>query len=409
MSRVGISCQAMEERSGTLRRVVVAIGLALALGCLLAPSALAGKKPKKHVRDTTTWLCKPGIPNNPCEPGFSTTLTSPTGQVVGTTTPKADRKRKIDCFYVYPTVSDDKSTNADLSIDPEERSIALYQAARYSLHCRVFAPMYRQVTLQGILGSGGITDEARQIAYGDVLAAWRTYLRKYNRGRGVVLIGHSQGTFVLRELIHQVIDPKRNVRNRLVSAILLGGNVTVASGSNVGGDFQHIPGCAKPNQTGCVIAFSTFNAPVPNNSLFGRPSGIAGPGLPTTGDVLCTNPAALGGGSAQLTSVFPSQPFAPGTTIGLATGLVGVPTASGVTTTWVQSEAYTGACSADNNAHVLQISPVGGAPTLHPVPDQTWGLHLVDANIALGNLTDDVALQAKSWLKANGTPKKSKR
>jgi hypothetical protein len=390
----------MEEGTRTVRRFAVLIGLALALCCLAAPSALAAKK--HRVRDTTTWLCKPGIPDNPCEPGFDTTLTSPTGQITGTESVKADRKRKIDCFYVYPTVSDDKSENSDLSIDPEERSIALYQAARYSLHCRVFAPMYRQVTLQGILGSGGVPDAARQLAYGDVLAAWQTYLRNYNHGRGVVLIGHSQGTFVLRELIHQVIDPKKKVRKRLVSAILLGGNVTVAAGSNVGGDFQHIPGCARAKQTGCVIAFSTFNAPVPNNSLFGRPSTIAGPGLPSTGDVLCTNPAALGGGSAQLTSVFPSQPFAPGTTIGLATGAVGVPKTSGVTTTWVQSQAYAGTCSADNNAHVLQISPVGGAPTLTPIPNQTWGLHLVDANIALGNLTDDVAVEAKAWLKKNG-------
>ena len=74
---------------------------------------------------------------------------------------KADRKRKIDCFYVYPTVSDDKSTNSDLPIDPEERSIALYQAARYSQHCRVFAPMYRQVTLQAILGPGLRTKRGR--------------------------------------------------------------------------------------------------------------------------------------------------------------------------------------------------------------------------------------------------------
>jgi DUF3089 family protein len=398
----------MEERSGTLRRVVVAIGLAAALACLPAPSALAAKKPKKHVRDTTTWLCKPGLPDNPCEPGFSTTMLSPSGQITGTQDVKPDRKRKIDCFYVYPTVSDDESTNSDLSIDPEERSIALYQAARYSLHCRVFAPMYRQVTLRGILGTGGITNEARQIAYGDVLAAWRTYLRKYNRGRGVVLIGHSQGSFVLRELIHQVVDPNRKVRKRLVSAILLGGNVTVAAGSNVGGDFQHIPGCVKPNQTGCVMAFSTFNAPVPNNSLFGRPSAVAGPDLPTTGDVLCTNPAALGGGSAQLTSVFPSQPFAPGTTIGIATGLVGVPQPAGVTTPWIESESYVGACSSDNDAHVLQISPVGGAPVLHAVPDASWGLHLTDANIALGNLTDDVAAEAKAWLKKNGSSKKQR-
>ncbi len=388
------------------RRFALAIGLVLALVCLCAPSALAGKKPKK-VKDTTTWLCKPGIPNNPCEPGFDTTLLSPTGQITGTQSHKPDRKRKFDCFYVYPTVSDDKSVNSDLSIDPEERSIALYQAARYGLHCRVFAPMYRQVTLQGIFGSS-IPPEARQLAYDDVLAAWKTYLRKYNQGRGVVLIGHSQGTFVLRELIHQVVDPKKKVRKRLISAILLGGNVTVASGRTVGGDFKNIPGCSRAKQFGCVIAFSTFNAPVPPDSRFGRPSTFV-PELPATGDVLCTNPAALRGGSGQLTSVFPTQPFAPGTTIGAATLAVGVPLPTGATTPWFQVQGYTGACDASNNAHVLQISPVGGAPNLNPVPDATWGLHLVDANIALGNLTDDTAVEAKAWLKANTKPKKKQK
>ena len=60
------------------------------------------------------------------------------------------RNPKIDCFYVYPTVSDQKGPNANLHIDPEERSIALYQAARYSQYCRVFAPMYRQITVPAL-------------------------------------------------------------------------------------------------------------------------------------------------------------------------------------------------------------------------------------------------------------------
>ena len=284
--------------SQVLRRFLIVIGVASALGCLLAPSAPAAKKPKHRVKDNTVWLCKPGIPNNPCDPGFDTTLLSPDGQVAGTQSVKPDRKRKFDCFYVYPTVSDDKSTNSDLSIDPEERSIALYQAARYSLHCRVFAPMYRQVTLQALFSGGTLPADAQQIAYGDVVAAWKTYLRNYNRGRGVVLIGHSQGTFVLRELIHQLVDRHKNVRARLISGVLLGGNVTVRAGGNIGGDFKHIPGCRKLKRTGCVIAFSTFDAPVPDDALFGRPSTLVAPGLPTTGDVLCTNPAALRGGSA---------------------------------------------------------------------------------------------------------------
>src|SRR5689334_19774648 len=208
------------------RRAWIAIGAALALCCLLAASGATAKStPKQHEpKDSTVWLCKPGIQNNPCEPGFDTTTVSPSGQIVGTESIQPDRKRKFDCFYVYPTISDDKSTNSDLSIDPEERSIALYQAARYSLHCRVFAPMYRQVTLLGILG-GSIPPDAAQLAYGDVLAAWNTYLHRYNHGRGVVLIGHSQGTFVLRQLISQLVDPSKKLRKRLVSAILLGGNV----------------------------------------------------------------------------------------------------------------------------------------------------------------------------------------
>lgn len=232
-----------------------------------------------------------------------------------------------------------------------------------------------------------------------MVAAWKTYLSKYNDGRGVILLGHSQGTYVLRQLIRDYVDPKPGVRKRLVSAVLLGGNVTVPEGGNVGGDFKHVPGCRKPKQTGCALAFSTFNAPVPAEARSGRPGNVIDPSLPATGDVLCTNPAALGGGSAQLTTVYPAAPFAPGTTIGIATELVGIPRPA-VGTPWLESQAYTGACSSADDADVLQISPVGGAPVLNPVPDANWGLHLVDANIALGNLTELVKREIKAYAKA---------
>ena len=65
-------------------------------------------------------------------------------------------------------MSDQNTAVANLHIDPVERSIALYQAARYSQYCRVFAPMYRQVTLAGI-GTVGKTPAAadnRQAAEG---------------------------------------------------------------------------------------------------------------------------------------------------------------------------------------------------------------------------------------------------
>ena len=110
----------------------------------------------------TVWLCKPGLANNPCAPGLKTTLVSPTGAILGTKTVKRTKDPKVDCFYVYPTVSDQPTPNANLHIDPEERSIALYQAARYSQYCRVFAPMYRQLTLAGISDPSAVTPAQAQ-------------------------------------------------------------------------------------------------------------------------------------------------------------------------------------------------------------------------------------------------------
>ena len=34
----------------------------------------------RRQRQSPVWLCKPGIADNPCEPGFDTTVISPTGE-----------------------------------------------------------------------------------------------------------------------------------------------------------------------------------------------------------------------------------------------------------------------------------------------------------------------------------------
>src|SRR4051794_41460724 len=108
----------MQERSGTLRRIIVALVLGLALGALLAPSALAAKKPKK-VRDTTTWLCKPGLADNPCAPGFATTLISPTGGVGRTANPKPDPDlNETHGLFDYPQGPHDNEVKLHLRIGP---------------------------------------------------------------------------------------------------------------------------------------------------------------------------------------------------------------------------------------------------------------------------------------------------
>jgi hypothetical protein len=296
---------------------------------------------------------------------------------------------------VYPTVSDQKTGNANLQIDPEEKSIALYQAARYSQYCKVYAPMYRQVTLDGI-GLGTPTTKPNQTeAQDDVDSAFETYLKQYNHGRGFVLIGHSQGSFVLRSLMATLVDPKPAVRKLLVSAILMGGNVLVKKGTGIGGDFKHIPACTADAQLHCVIAFSTFDQTPPTGSLFGVP-----PSTDPNDQVLCTNPGALAGGTGILNAISPSAPFDPKSTLAAGIKLLGFPFPHPPTVWWSAPGAYSAKCETLNGATVLEITPRHGAPTPTPSPTAGWGLHLLDANIALGNLLGIVKDQAAAFAKS---------
>jgi hypothetical protein len=378
--------------TSTLVRLLLATAAAL---CLLG----AGLATPASAR--TKWLCRPGHSPNPCAAGLNATIVSPTNAKLRTEKTKVATKAPIDCFYVYPTVSDQPTPNANLNIDPEEEAVARFQASRFSSQCRVWAPMYRQLTLAGILNPSAITAEQAAIAYAGIRAAWRDYLAHENHGRGFVLISHSQGTYALRQLVADEVDRKPAVRKRLVSALLLGGNVTVRKGKGVGGDFRNVPACRSATQLGCVVAYSTFGDAPPAESLFGRVNGLF-ERVPDADaaklEVLCTNPAALGGGSGALRTYLPTTPF-PGTLgLGVAAEIGQLPS---VSTPWVAARSnYKARCVRGGGANVLRITTAPGARVLPPVPDATWGLHLADVNIALGNLTGLVHRQAAAYSRA---------
>jgi hypothetical protein len=352
----------------------------------------------------TVWLCKPGAQPNPCKGSLETTVYSPSG-ASHVENPANARRPKIDCFYVYPTVSEQQGPNANREVDPQQEAIAKYQAARFSQRCRVFAPMYRQLTLLTI-ASPPPEEELRAAArraYRDVRNAFLDYLRNYNRGRGFVLLGHSQGSYMLTELIRRQIDRVPRVRERLVSAMLLGGNVTVRKGRPAGGSFRNVPVCEARGQTGCVIAFSAYNETPPDNTRFGRPGGRVASvfGFPTgpRQEVVCTNPASLANRRAPLATLLRSEAY-PGFLGVLLVLMYGGPQPS-APTPWLQpQDHYTGKCVHANEAHVLMVYPVGSARHLNPSPDDTWGLHLVDVNIGLGNLVGIVRSQARAFLRA---------
>ncbi len=350
-----------------------------------SPSSSAPPTTANLGPDPQVWLCRPGESPDPCTDDLTSTAVAANGsRTIEKASPAAHPR--IDCFYVYPTVSAQTTVNANLQIDPAETSVAHEQASRYSQDCRVFAPMYRQVTVAGLFKSSG--PKAGEIAYASALAAWKDYLKRYNDGRGFVLIGHSQGAFILEQIIKTQNDTNPALRKRLVSAILLGGNVLVPVGKDVGGDFQHIPACHSGSETGCVIAYSSFNIPPPSDSLFGRTT--------VKGDqVLCTNPAALGGGSGVVEPYFPTH------VSGVFSGIATLPKAS---TPWVTfPDLFSAQCEDSGGANWLQISYASNAGAdrfgLDDSLGAQWGLHLYDANIALGNLLTIVADQAASYAK----------
>ncbi|HEX4433525.1 MAG TPA: DUF3089 domain-containing protein, partial [Acidimicrobiales bacterium] len=234
-----------------------------------APVGNAATRPVRAA-SSTVWLCRPDQAADPCASSRAGTAVSGSGATRPVATPTSARARRFDCFYVYPTVSAETGVNADLAVQPAERAAAIVQASRFSQMCSVWAPMYRQITVKGLNGSGSGAAAAIAIAYTSLLAAWKDYLAHDNHGRPIIFIGHSQGAAMLIRLLQTQVDPSPSLRRRMVSAILLGGNVQVPPGRVVGGTFRSIPTCGRATQTRCVIAYSSFGSAPPSNSLFGR-------------------------------------------------------------------------------------------------------------------------------------------
>jgi hypothetical protein len=360
---------------------------------------------------SSTWLCRPNH-NRACATNLDATIIA----VDGTERVErwhADPHPPIDCFYVYPTVSADKQSNSDLSpADDEEIAMTRQQVARFASVCRLFVPLYRQVTVTVMRGEAPPGD--RELAYRDVGAAWNEYLKHSNGGRGVVLIGHSQGAYLLRRLIREEIDGKP-LQRLIISALLIGGDVQVAEGREVGGDFRNIPLCRAGNQIGCVIAYSTFRDtdPPDGRTYFGKSERQ---GLATA----CTNPAALGGGSAALDAYLPSDFNSPPyhTQPNQTAQPPWVKDGKPVRTPYVKVPGLLwGECRQNQYASYLGIGIHSGPDSLRvgdikgdivfgDITRGQFGLHLIDMLLPLGNLLAVVRQQSAVYVLKRLTERK---
>lgn len=394
---------------GARHRVAWALA-ATAIALLQAAPANAAPLTASDTPDyanPAAWLCRPDQPGDACGRSDQDAVIL---RADGSTTIehfRADPKAPIDCFYVYPTVSRDPGGNASMKVAQEEIAVVNQQFARFGAVCRRYAPLYRQVTLSALHANirGTPIPSDRQMAYDDVKRAWDYYLAHDNHGRGVVLVGHSQGSGVIAQLVKNEIDGKP-VQKQIVSVILAGYRLQVPVGKDVGGDFKTIPLCRAVGQTGCAINFSSFRAdspPPPDARMFGA---SGGPGL----EAACVNPAALAGGDAPLRAYLGA-----GAEMVTASGEQQGPWTTppkAIDAPFVEVPGLLSAeCRHQANHNFLAI-------TIHPTPSgkrtnvivgdviidgrklPDWGLHRIDMNLTMGNLIDVVRAQAKTYLAA---------
>lgn len=103
----------------------------------------------------TVWLCRPGVLPDPCLRNLDVTSV-PTSGPRSTQEVAPAANPKLDCFYVYPTVSTQSTRNSNLAIESAETDVAVDQASPCSQVCRVWTPMYKQRTVTSLLkGLGG--------------------------------------------------------------------------------------------------------------------------------------------------------------------------------------------------------------------------------------------------------------
>lgn len=343
--------------------------------------------------DTANWLCHPDkTESNACDQDLSATVVNADGSTSIETFTKATAPT-YDCFYVYPTVSRDETPNSDLDAGPEELNVVKNQFARFGQNCRTFAPTYRQLTLPALrkLTTGGTFEGDREMNYRDVKNAWETYLATENDGRGVVLVGHSQGSGLIDRLIREEIVDNDEVRSLIISAMPIGISVTADADGN-----YPLPPCASKTDTSCMVSYVSFRAGdvPPPTSRFGYRNKEGGRSM-------CVNPVALSGGTLQSYMPTRSYPnpepnaFAEGVTVETdlvkVPGLLSVSCASSDTHNWLSMSV-----NADPNDP--RTDTVEGDVKLpNGERDLNWGLHLIDVNLAMGNLVDIADAQAAAW------------
>jgi hypothetical protein len=177
----------------------------------------------------------------------------------------ADQTTKaVDIFYVYPTLGQgsegedgqppiltdiSKKNERDAAFSNQRFNREVYAGDDYNF----FAPFYRQRTMNAFTENPETAEQISQIPVSDIAAAFHHYMTHYNHGRPFMLLGHSQGSAVLLDLLK--FEIKQEDFEQMVAAYLIGWQITQD-------ELDEFPDRLKPAQrnddTGVIILFNSL-------------------------------------------------------------------------------------------------------------------------------------------------------
>lgn len=414
--------------------ISILVAATVSLTAAVVPATVAVADPL----DAPVWLCHPDDPDSVCgdDAGIypdgvsvplSTTLVA--GGSMTVIQPASGPTPPVDCFVVYPTVDLTSNPLLQLGSAPpspraDEAGVVLAQFGALTGICRIFAPLYRQSTLPQLAVSAVTgADPYPGPGFADVQQAWDDYWAYDNLDpvtgarRGVILLGHSQGSVALEHVLQHSVDGNAVATAQLVSAVILGGQVQVPIGGVQGGGddaastFQYLPLC-QPNAgtvpVGCVIAYSSYGQPDGTVPASGSLAANLDPGH----QIACVNPSAVLAATAPdatvaLDPILPTRTLVRGNALApngvLSVLLLGYTLPDDPTGYREIPGALSGHCAfagdESSNDSWLQVDdPTGLLPDMST---SALGYHVVDANVDLGGLRALLTAQVDHWMETS--------
>ena len=318
--------------------------------------------------DPQMWISRPG--KGPADPA----LWVPEGVVQ-----KANPQSRAAVFFVHPTSYFARDHwNAPLDDPESQRRAELFvkgMASPFNGAAEVWAPRYRQAAFGAFLSDEADGKRALDLAYGDVLQAFDFFIASAPADSPVILAGHSQGAILLAKLMQDRVAGKPLSR-RIAATYVVGWPVS----TNHDLPAMGLPACATPDQSGCVMSWSSFAEPAePEDLSPGSIAALALDGQSRIGaPILCSNPltGGIGGAapaSANLGTLVPSDDLSAGT---------------------ITPAAVPARC--DDRGFLLIGDPPKMGP--HVLPGNNY--HVYDIPLFWANLRADAQRREAAWQKA---------